>query len=167
MPPPIAASNPSAIRSTCRLSNCQSGRTCGIAFQEFRQQRQDVFDAERQAHADLEHAGRLAAIRGNARDRRLQFVQIAADREQEALAGFGQRQLPGAALKQPDAEIALQHRDVAAHRGRGERQPPRGGRKAACFGASDEGFEVRERFHGHLQVMLESNYSHYRLITQQ
>jgi tetratricopeptide (TPR) repeat protein len=26
MPPPIAASNPSAIRSTCRLSNCQCGR---------------------------------------------------------------------------------------------------------------------------------------------
>ena len=29
MPPPIAASNPSAIRSTCRLSKCQSGRMPG------------------------------------------------------------------------------------------------------------------------------------------
>ena len=29
MPPPMAASNPSAMRSTCLLSNCQSGRTPG------------------------------------------------------------------------------------------------------------------------------------------
>ena len=78
----------------------------------------------------------------------LQVLEIAPDREQEALAGFGQRQLARAALKQPDAEIALQHRDVAADRGRGERQPPRGGRKPAGFGAADKGFEVGERFHG-------------------
>ena len=74
--------------------------------------------------------------------------RLSCDRVQEALAGFGQRQLPRAALKQPDAEIALQHRDVAADRRRGQRQPPRGGRKAAGFGAADEGFEVGERFHG-------------------
>ena len=147
MPPPIAASKPSAIRSTCRFSNCQSGRTSRIALQEVRQQRQDVFDAEGQAHADPEHAGRFAAVGGDARDRRLQVVEIAPDRVQEALAGFGQRELPRAALKQPDAEIALQHRDVAAHRRRGQRKPPRGGRKAAGFGAADEGFEVGERFH--------------------
>ena len=58
--------------------------------------------------------------RGDARDRSLQFLQIALDRVKESLAGFRQRQLPRAALKQPDAEIALQHRHVAADRGRGE-----------------------------------------------
>ena len=73
--------------------------------------------------------------------------RLSADREQEALAGLGQRQLPGAALKQADSEVALQHRDVAADRGRGQRQPPRGGRKAAGFGAADEGLEVGERLH--------------------
>ena len=98
----------------------------------------------------------------------LQFLEIASDRVKEALAGFGQRQLPRAALKQADPEIALQHRDVAAHRGRRQRQPPRGGGKPAGFGASDEGFEVCERFHGsHFQAIIESNYSHYQLITQQ
>ena len=77
-------------------------------------------------------AGSPRSVR-NARDRRLQLLQIVLDREQEALAGFGQRQLPGAALKQPDAEIALQHRDVAADRRRGERKPSRRGREAAWF----------------------------------
>jgi hypothetical protein len=50
----------------------------------------------------------------------LQFIKIVSDRMKKALAGFGQGELPGAALKQAYAEVALQHRDVAAHRGRGE-----------------------------------------------
>ena len=96
----------------------------------------------------MPHAGRLAAVRRDARNGRLQLLQIASDRVQKTLASFGQGQLPSAALKQPDAEVSLQHRDVAAHGGWGERQPPGRGGETPRFGASDEGFEVCERFHG-------------------
>jgi len=73
----------------------------------------------------------LAAVGRDARNRGLQLLQIVSDRVQETLAGFRQSELACAAVKQPDTEIPLQHRNVAAHRGRGERQPPRGGRKPA------------------------------------
>src|SRR5207244_3538314 len=120
------------------------GTDLWVSFQKLRQQRQDVIDSEGQAHADLEHAGRLTAIRRYNRDRGLQLLQIAPDRMQETLAGLGQSELACAAVKQPDAEIPLQHRDIAAHRRWGERQPPRRRRETSRFGASHEGFEVRE-----------------------
>jgi hypothetical protein len=94
-------------------------------------------------------------------------VEIAPDGVEEALTGFGQGELAGAALKQADAKIALQGRDVAADRRRGQRQPPGRRRKAAGFRAADKGFQVGEGFHGHFQVMLESNSTNYRLITHQ
>ena len=108
-----------------------------------------MVDAEGQAHADLEHAGRLAAIARHTGDRCLQPVEIAADRFEEALAGFRQRQLARGTLEQPDTEIALEHRHVAADRRRRQRQPPRRGRETACLRAADKGLQVRKRF-GHL-----------------
>src|SRR5207244_3938036 len=122
---------------------------------KFWQEWQNVIDSKGQAEADLEHAGRFAAVRRDARNRRLQLLQIVPDRVQETLAGFSQSELACAAVKQPDAEVSLQHRDIAAHGRRGERQPPRCRREAARFGASDEGFEVRESLHRpYFQVML-------------
>jgi hypothetical protein len=67
-----------------------------------------VSDSKRQAHADLEHAGRLAPIRGDTRDRRLQLLKIAADPVQETFARFGQGQLARAAMKQPNSKVALE-----------------------------------------------------------
>src|SRR5258707_14586107 len=66
---------------------------------------------------------------------------------EEAFAGLCQGELPGAALKQADAEIALQHRDIPAHRSGRQGEPPGGGGKASGFGTSDERFEVCQRFH--------------------
>ena len=120
----------------------------GIAREEGGQQGQDVVCAERQAHADLEHAGGLAAIGASVRDRRLQPLHMILHGEQEALAGLGQSQLPGRSLKQPDTEIALQHRHVAADRRRGQGKPSRCNREAAGFRAADEGFEVGQCLHG-------------------
>ncbi len=97
------------------------GTDLRVSFQELRQQRHDVIDPEGQAHADLEHAGRLGAVRGDARNRRLQLLQMAPDPVQETLAGFGQGQLPSAAVEQPNTKVSLQDRDVSAHGGRSER----------------------------------------------
>jgi hypothetical protein len=82
---------------------------------------------ERHAHADLEHAGRFAAIRGDARNRSLQFIEIVLERMEEAFAGLCESELPSAALKQADAQITFQRRDIAAHRGRRQGEPPGGG----------------------------------------
>ena len=71
--------------------------------------------------------------------------RIAADRE--SLARLGQGELARAAMKQPDAEISFQRRDVAAHRRRGKRQAACGSRKPAGIRASDEGFEICQGFH--------------------
>lgn len=61
------------------------GADTGIAFQKIRQQRQNVFNSERHAHADLEHAGWFATIRCDARNCGLQFIKIVSDRVKEAL----------------------------------------------------------------------------------
>jgi hypothetical protein len=57
--------------------------------------------------AILAHAGRLAAVRRDARNRGLQLLQVTADRVQETLASLGQSELARAAVKQPYAEIPL------------------------------------------------------------
>jgi len=59
--------------------------------------------------------------------------------EQKALASLGQSQLAGRALKQPSAEITLQHRHVAADGRRGQGKPSRRNREATGFRAADEG----------------------------
>ncbi len=67
--------------------------------------------------------------------------------EQKALASLGQGQLAGRSLKEPNTEIALQHRHVTADRRRGQGEPSRGDREAAGFRAADKGFEVGQSFH--------------------
>jgi hypothetical protein len=137
-----------SVRDTTPGASSRPPAIAGVSSQELREQRHDIIDPEGQTHADLEHAGRLAAVGRHACNRGLQLLQIALDRVQEALAGFRQSELARAAVKQPDTEIPLQHGDVAAHRGRSERQPPRRCREAAGFRTSHEGFEIRERLHG-------------------
>jgi hypothetical protein len=68
--------------------------------------------------------------------------------QQEALARLGQRQLARRSLKQPDTEIALQHRHVTADRRRGQGKPSRRYREAIGFCTADEGFEVSQSLHG-------------------
>ena len=118
-----------------------------IAREERRQQRHNVRDAERRRHADFQHAGRLAAIVRDGRDRCLQRIQIAADFHEKALACLGQRELARRALEQPHAEIAFQQRNVPADRGGRQRKTPRGRGEAARFGAADKRLEVGEGFH--------------------
>ena len=55
------------------------------------------------------------------------FIEIVLDRMEEAFAGLCESGLPSAALKQADAQITFQRRDIAAHRGRRQGEPPGGG----------------------------------------
>ncbi len=55
--------------------------------------------AEGHAHVDLKHAGRLALVRRRRGDRVLKSFQIVPDLLEKALAGLGQGQLPGTAVK--------------------------------------------------------------------
>ena len=98
----------------------------------------------------------------------LQSLQIAADRMEKALARFGQGELARAAMKQPDAEVAFQHRDVAADRGRREGQAA--GRRLKTrrlrrFGRRTQGWQAFPwpAFNEYLK----DNSSHYRLIIGQ
>ena len=76
----------------------------------------------------------------------LKSFQIVLDGEKKALTRIRERQLARAPVKQPDAEIAFQHRHVPADRRRREGEPTGRGRKTCGFGAADERFEVGEGF---------------------
>ncbi len=143
----MAASNPSAMRSTLPALEVPVRTNAGIARKKIRQQRHDVIDAEGQTHADLEHPCGLAPVCRNARDCRLQFLYVGLDCVQETLTGLGEGQPASAALEQPDAQVSLQRRDIAAHGRRGQRQPPRRSRETTGLRAADERFEVCKRLH--------------------
>ena len=99
------------------------GTDARIAREEFGQQRHDIVEAHTETHADLEHPRRSAAISRDIGDGRLHAFEIACDILQKLFARFGQRELARRAVKEPDAEIALQHRDIAAD-GRGSEAKP-------------------------------------------
>ena len=50
-------------------------------------------------------------------------------------------------MEEPDAQIALQHRDAAADGSGCQGKPAGGSGKTASLGAAHEGFKVRERLH--------------------
>ena len=109
------------------------GQHARIALEESAEQRDEEVAAERLAHAHLQCAGRVLAPFGDAGNGRLQGRQRAVDLLQEALAAFGQREAPGAAVEQAKAEIAFEARDVLADAGRREPEHPGGGGEAAVL----------------------------------
>ena len=85
--------------------------------------------------------------RRHAGNGRLDGFDPIGNRHQETLAVLGQGQAATAALKQANAQVAFEHRHVAADRGWRHAQPPGRRGKAPSLGASDEGFQVGQRFH--------------------
>ena len=103
--------------------------------------------------------------RRHACDCGLDAVEVVGDRHAERLACLGKRQTAGRAMEQPDAEVAFQHRNVAAYSCRRHRQLPCGFGEAAMGCATDEGFEVCERLHeDSLQRIVETQPNYIRLI---
>jgi hypothetical protein len=98
-----------------------------ILCQEGWQQGQNMRAANRWRHADLQDTCWLAVVGHCLSNGNLKRIEIAVDRNQEPLASFRERQLAGRSLKQPDPEVAFQHRDVSADRGSSQSQP------ASCF----------------------------------
>lgn len=114
---------------------------------KFAQQRHHIPIAEHRPHTDLECTHGPPFGTGQVGDRILDGGEAAADFLQEHLAGFGQRQAPSAALKQPHTEARLQLGDAFTHRCGSEAQVPCSLGKAATLGAAHKAFDTAKAFH--------------------
>ena len=123
------------------------GHHARIAGEEFRQQRQQEVAAEAVAHADLEGAGRVVVEPAHPRHRPVQRGERRIDLREEALAALGEREAPGAAVKEPRAQIGLEARHVLADAGRRQAEDARRGGEAAVLGRANERDQVLQLRH--------------------
>ena len=98
-----------------------------IPRQEVIQQRHDEGASEGLAHAELQGSCRIGVQLGHGLHGGLKRRQRAIDLSQEAFASFGERQMSGRTVEQPDAEVCLETGDVLADAGRCQAQHPRRG----------------------------------------
>jgi len=118
-----------------------------LALHELHDRPAEIAVAEGARRGDAQVAARLLV---GVVDHRFEVVDPLQDLHRLAQihrSGLGQRQLPGRAVQQADAELVLELADIFREQRLRAAEPPRRGREPAGLGDPHEGLHARQRVH--------------------